>query len=80
MRADFNPVTSRFSFNQPELAHSFIQGGVAWVSYQRLISSRINKATFDGHESIIEEEHITDVHGSGIQRIIHLQLPKMGSS
>ncbi len=68
MQADFDPGTGRISFSQLGVPHTFIQGGVAWVRYQRLNSNRLCKVTFDGREGSVEERRIEDIHGKGLQR------------
>ncbi len=70
MQADFDPGSGRINFSQIGVAHTFIQGGIAWVSYQRPESSRPLKLTFNGGGYGIEERRIDDIHGKGIQHVI----------
>lgn len=69
MQAEFNQITGRFTFVDPGLPDVVIHGGISWARY-RYESGRYQKAYLAGQDCSIQVEPVTDVHGTGTQRII----------
>jgi alpha-galactosidase len=70
MQADFDQVSGRFIFRDPDMPATLIQGGVAWVSY-RLGNGKLLRASLTGQGCSFQERIVTDAHGTGRQQIIH---------
>lgn len=70
MQAEFNQTSGRVYFGHSDMPATFIQGGTAWVSYHRLENGKLHRAALTGQGCSIHEQPVTDVHGSGNQRII----------
>ena len=71
MQAEFNQPSRRLTFSHPEMPDTYIQGGVAWVSYRRQGNGKLYRVYLTGQGCSIHEGQVTDVHGTGRQQIIH---------
>jgi alpha-galactosidase len=70
MQAEFNQTSGRFTFSHPDMSTTFIQGGVAWVSYRCQENGNLHQAALSGQGCSINEHSEVDVHGAGKQHVI----------
>jgi len=70
MQVEFDQSSGRLAFNHLDMPTTFIQGGVAWVSYRRQENSKLLQAALSGQGCSSNEQSMVDVHGSAKQRVI----------
>src|SRR4030042_5264474 len=70
MQADFDQTTGRLIFSSPDMPDTIIQGGVAWVSYRGEQNGKLYRSTLAGQGCNIDDQPVTDIHGSAEQYII----------
>jgi alpha-galactosidase len=71
MQVDFESASGRFTFIPDGLNVGSLHGASAWVSYRQQESGKLQRITFARWSSTDNEVTFSDVHGKGIQQIIH---------